>query len=538
MKNFRFLRFLDKFKNVYKKFGVDYDKMRLILGVKLTLDRRRTYVIASNQDSKKQGVSSYALSFFVYAVMGLFIGMMTFLSINNMVKFSIIFAMFIFIILTAFISDFSSVLLDVRDKQIIGTKGIDSRTINAAKITHICYYVMLITIAVSWLSIPTMFQFGVITGLVFIVELIVADFFLIVLTALVYLLILRLFDGEKVKDIINIVRIGFTILMTVGYQFFGGLADLEAVHIAYSGSWWNLLLPPMWFAAPLYSLSTGNINSIVVALIIIAFVVPIAAMIIYIKNTSKFEDSLYKLNIMKNHEKEKSKGLFYALGRKTCRNSTEKASYDLAWCIMKRERKFKLTTYPNLAMLVIFPAMFLFIFGGTLSGSIWNMPIVYSLNVYFFIIMIPTILTNLQFSENHKASWVYKALYIKDKSCIYKGAYKTLLFNMLFPLYILECIIFVIIFGKAALLVLLTAFIFMTATIAYGHVLGKLPLPFSKEAGIMSGQGNIGVFFIEMIIGGLAALINYLVMSNIILTIIYDVVLAAISLFLWKKCIK
>ena len=35
-----------------------------------------------------------------------------------------------FLILTIFISDFSNVLLDMRDKNIIGTKGIDNKTIN------------------------------------------------------------------------------------------------------------------------------------------------------------------------------------------------------------------------------------------------------------------------------------------------------------------------------------------------------------------------------------------------------------------------
>lgn len=42
---------------------------------------------------------------------------------------------------------------------------------------------------------------------------------MIVITALIYLFILRFFNGEKVKDIINFVQIALTIVMTIGYQF-------------------------------------------------------------------------------------------------------------------------------------------------------------------------------------------------------------------------------------------------------------------------------------------------------------------------------
>ena len=54
MKDYRFLRFLDKFKGAYTKFGVDYDKMRLILAVKLTLDSRRTSTIMKNNNKGEE----------------------------------------------------------------------------------------------------------------------------------------------------------------------------------------------------------------------------------------------------------------------------------------------------------------------------------------------------------------------------------------------------------------------------------------------------------------------------------------------------
>ena len=52
-----------------------------------------------------------------------------------------------FIIMTTLIADFSSVLLDVRDRSILSTKPISAKTINAAKFMHIFIYLTYLTIA-------------------------------------------------------------------------------------------------------------------------------------------------------------------------------------------------------------------------------------------------------------------------------------------------------------------------------------------------------------------------------------------------------
>ena len=55
MKNFFTLNILDLFKGIYTKFGIDYNKMRLILQVKLTLDSRKaSNTIYNNKDTKEK----------------------------------------------------------------------------------------------------------------------------------------------------------------------------------------------------------------------------------------------------------------------------------------------------------------------------------------------------------------------------------------------------------------------------------------------------------------------------------------------------
>lgn len=540
MKEYKFLNILDKFKGIYTKMGVDYESMRLILSMKLTLDSRRTSTVMQNSNSggDKEDKNSFNKALIMYAIMGIFIGIITMFTFNIMYTYTIVFGMFMFFILTIFISDFSSVLLDVRDKNIIGTKGVDNKTINAAKLTHICYYIFLTSLALSWLAIIGSFKSGILIGVIFILELIVIDIFMVVITALLYLLILKFFDGEKVKDIINFVQIGLTIIMTISYQFLGRMFDIVDINIVYKSNIWNLILPPMWFASPLHAIDGGKINEIIIILIVLALIVPVIAISLYIKNTSKFEDSLSKLNIVKDSEKEKKHRLFYRIGKWTCRNNEEKAVYDLSSSIIKREREFKLMTYPSLGFNIVFPLLFIFMYSMDSINEIKNISLHMSLNIYWFIFMVPTLLMTLQYSNDYKAAWIYETAYISDKSNVYKGAYKALLANILLPLYLFESIIFIVIFGIKVLPILITAFVFLLVFIVIEHMLGKNTLPFTLKFGDVNKSQNLLNTLLGMVILCVGAGINYLTLSNVYALVAYSTILMVVAFILWSKCIK
>lgn len=540
MKEYKFLNILDKFKGIYTKMGVDYESMRLILSMKLTLDSRRTSTVMQNSNSggDKEDKNSFNKALIMYAIMGIFIGIITMFPFNIMYTYTIVFGMFMFFILTIFISDFSSVLLDVRDKNIIGTKGVDNKTINAAKLTHICYYIFLTSLALSWLAIIGSFKSGILIGVIFILELMVIDIFMVVITALLYLLILRFFDGEKVKDIINFVQIGLTIIMTISYQFLGRMFDIVDINIVYKSNIWNLILPPMWFASPLHAINGGQINEIIIILIVLALIVPVIAISLYIKNTSKFEDSLSKLNIVKDSEKEKKHRLFYRIGKWTCRNNEEKAVYDLSSSIIKREREFKLMTYPSLGFDIVFPLLFIFMYSMDSISEIKNISLHMSLNIYWFIFMVPTLLMTLQYSNDYKAAWIYETAYISDKSNVYKGAYKALLANILLPLYLFESIIFIVIFGIKVLPILITAFVFLLVFIVIEHMLGKNTLPFTLKFGDVNKSQNLINTLLGMVILCVGVGINYLALSNVYALVAYSTILMFVAFILWSKCIK
>lgn len=537
MKEFKILKFLDKYKGLYEKFGVDYEKMRLILKIKLTMDERRVPTIMQNNNVKKEEKNIFFKSLFFYAFMGLFIGVLTFFPINKMYVYTMVFAMFMFIILTVFISDFSSVLLDLRDKNLIATRGVSDKTINAAKITHICYYVISIALSIGWLAIIGSFKSGILTGIVFLLELIVISIFMIVITALLYFLVLRFFNGEMVKDIINYVQIILSIFMAVGYQFVGRVFELVDLNIVYKEKIWHLFFPPIWFSALINLIEAGNLSTLRTLLIANACLIPAISIIIYIRKSSKFEVYLAKLNNNDSKEKEKKKSILFKLGKLFCKSNSELACYSLTSSIMKREREFKLKVYPSLGFTIVFPLLFMLIFsqGDMKEIRFYDFNIIAYLNIYLFALMIPSIMIMLQYSQFYKAAWIYKSTPLIDKGDIFKGCYKAFLFNLLMPIYLIESIIFILLFKTKVIIHLLITLLFIAALIPMTHKINKFTVPFSQEFNVVNRSSSILNVFLGIFLVGAGAIIHGIFAMKTVLIIMYGIVLIASNFFVWRS---
>ncbi|MDV2583582.1 hypothetical protein RYX53_15570, partial [Alkalibacillus haloalkaliphilus] len=90
-------------------------------------------------------------------------------------------------VMTSMISDFSNVLLDVRDKGILLTKPVGKKTISAAKTVHISIYLFFLTAAIAAAPlIAGTLRHGLLFLLLAIIGLILLDLFIVVLTAIIY----------------------------------------------------------------------------------------------------------------------------------------------------------------------------------------------------------------------------------------------------------------------------------------------------------------------------------------------------------------
>ena len=538
MNDFTSLRILDRFRGVFEKLHIDYDVMRKILQLKLTMDSRRIPPIFSKAKPKKEG-NQFLKSLWMYGFLGLLF-LTPFLFLGNEYLFSLTFmftALFV-ILMTSMVSDFSAVLLDTRDKNILYPKPISTKTVNAAKVIHIIIYMILLT--GSFIIIPfiiSIFRHGVVFALMFLMETILISNLSVVLTAFVYLFILRFFSGEKLKDIINYVQIFLAIGMAISYQLVGRVFEVINIDISYIFAWWHLLLPPIWFAAPFELVLNHNFSWYTIVLSVLAIIVPILSIILYICLMPTFEKSLAKLESDSHRKKKRTRKIEGLWSKVLCKTKDERTFYKFATLMLKEEREIKLKIYPMLGLSIIFP--FIFLYNNLRTGTYVELISGNSFMViYFSLIMIPSVVQMLGYSSHHKGQWVFYIAPITNRSIIYSATLKACIINYFVPILLSVSIIFLWIFSFRIVLDIVVLFLVaIFLTLASYHIYNKNQYPFSSTLEHTQDNSFIKGLVSMILVGvmaGLHALITFLPFG----LPIYTIVLLFTNVIGWKISFK
>lgn len=539
MGDFKTLKLLDNIRFLFIKMGIDYTVMRQILQIKLTMDERRAPTFFNQSATKKSEEQKYGYikSLWIYVLIGLVLIPFMGFGENFLFQMSITYAILIFMIMTSMISEFSSVLLDVRDRSILSTKPITAKTVNAAKFMHILIYLTYLTIALTAIPLVVgLINQGILFFILTIFELVLINIFIVVLTAILYMVILQFFDGERLKDLINYVQIGLSLALMIGYQFLVRSFELVNLNMVMEFHWWSVFLIPMWFAAPYELLLNGDQSVLTIVFSILAIVMPIISIWLYIKLIPTFERNLQKLLSTSKSKKEKNNRLKELLLKLISLTSEERAFYRFSTLMMKQEREFKLKVYPSLGFAFVIPFIFMFNIVRTENVD-YSVSMGY-LNIYFSMLIIPTAVFMLGHSGKYKAAWIYKIFPIKDYTDLKKGSLKAFLVKLYLPLYIVLSIVFCFIYGSRIipdLLVVLVASCIYTVICYVGY---GSKIPFTKPYNEMNdGQGWKS--FILMIPIAVLAGVHYLAAAHIAYgTIIYLFVLVIINLAVWKVIFK
>ncbi|MGE7694945.1 hypothetical protein ACQKNC_12625 [Lysinibacillus sp. NPDC094177] len=539
MKDFKTLQLLDKIQFIFVKMGIDYEIMRKILHIKLTMDERKipTLFNQSSKKNKEEQKYGYIKSLWIYVLFGLMLIPFIGFGQNYLFQMSIAYAMIIFIIMTSLISDFSSVLLDVRDRSILSTKPISVRTINAAKFMHIFIYLTYLTIAFTAISlVVSLFNQGFLFFILTVLLLVLINIFIVVLTAILYIAILRFFDGEKLKDIINYVQIGLSLMLMIGYQVLIRSFELVDFDMVVTFHWWSIFLIPMWFAAPYELLLNGDSSLFTVVCSIFAVVMPIFSIWLYLKLIPTFERNLQKLLSTSKSKKEKNNKLKAFILKIICRTNEERAFYRFASLMMKQEREFKLKVYPSLGYSFVIPFIFMYSFSRSEDVD-YSVSMSY-LNIYFSMLIIPSAVLMLGYSGKYKAAWIYKVFPLKDYTDLKKGSLKAFLIKLYSPLYIVLSIIFCFIFGTRIIPDLLSVLVASCMYTVICYIVIGSKIPFTKPYNEVGDAQSWKTLILLLPLGVLAGLHYFLTTHISYGAVIYLLVLVITNFVLWKFAFK
>ncbi|MUV36627.1 hypothetical protein JNUCC1_00430 [Lentibacillus sp. JNUCC-1] len=539
MQNFKILQLLDLISGIFKALKIDYPTMRKILQVKLTMDQRRVpTMFQANMTEKKEKDNQLLKSLGIYVLYGLILVPFLFLG-DYYFEMSLFFGVSMFILMTSLISDFSSVLLDVRDKTLLNTKPVDERTVNAAKFVHVVIYISQLTGAFLFIPlIVAIFAKGILFFLLLIAEIVLLVLFVVALTALIYIYILQFFTAEKLRDIINYVQILLSVSIVIGYQIVIRMFEFTDMNFVYTFEWWHVVLPPIWFAGPFDLFFQSNQSGAAGLMTVLAIVVPISAFMLYYRLVPSFERNLQKLMSSSSTSKGSRWNLSDLWARMLCRSREEQSFFRFSASMIKRERDFKLRVYPSLGMALVFPFIFLMNFVSMESFDALRESNMH-FNIYFTAIVIGPVVYMLRHSSRYKGSWIFFASPIKNKSMFYSATLKAFLILLYFPVYFVVAIAFVWIFSGRIIpdLIAVAIAIILQTLISY-KLTNNDVFPFSRPFETAQQAGSTMKFFLMMFFTGIFFVFHWLSSKIDYGVYIYIAILLIATIVSWKMVFR
>ncbi len=515
------LRLFDVFQIPLVRLGVDYRQFRAILEAKLTLDSRRQTPWAQRAD-KKSGWGSMAVTMLFYGFIGLFAASILFGARSALTGMTIVNAFIMTMIAMAVIADYSTVLLDTRDNAILQPRPVGGRTILVARIAHILIYLSLLALSLSLATIVT----GTIVlhplfPVVYLVTLCCSVGLVVCLASVFYLVAIRLMDAERFRNVLMYAQVGMSVLIFGGYQFLPQLLDFRVLRdLTIDDRWWIYVLPPAWMAAPI-DLLTGHAGVPQIVLTCLAFVVPVAAMWIMVRELApRFNRALAMLDATpadgKNSARETAgPSLLCRVFRLASRRPAERAAFELIWQLTARDRQFKLRTYPSMAMMFVMSfAFLLFSDPRGMRYALENLPQTqkYLFPLYFACAMVPMIVLQLRYSDKHEAAWIYGALPLARPGDVLMGGLKVVLVRFVVPTSVLVAGVVLAIWGVSKLPDIVLAFCAIVLAAILQSLLFGRRLPFSEGYGVMEGSGRSAKGFLLLVVPGILGGAHYVLL--------------------------
>jgi ABC-2 type transport system permease protein len=503
------LKLVSLFMPLLERTGVDTNQLYEILKVKLLIDGRRpsTMFAGRRKATATSGKTStsWAVSL-VTVLMGAFLGAILFIFKMPLVGQTVYFSMFMVLMALTLITDFTTVLLDVRDQYIIMPRPVNDRTLAVSRILHISIYVFRLAFLQA---LPGIIMIGFIDGLlavpVFIVQIIQITFLSILLVNVVYLVLMKLVSPQKFKDIISYFQIGFSIFIFGAYYLLPRLINVSVLaKIDLLQYPWSYFLPPVWIAALNEVLiHPGRATLITSLMAIIGVTVPLAGLWLVAKvlapgfnrslSIAATSDGNTSAPVTPGVVRKSKFDIVGKIANFTAADPVENAGFRITWKLAARIREFKIKVYPAFAYVPIYFLYFSLNGKGSLDQRLDHLQ---GGNAYIFLIYLSTfiisaILQHISFSEKYKPAWVYYALPITHPGKILSGMFKAVVTLYYFPYCLIISAVSIAIWGPAVINDLILAFF---VGLIYGILMALFMvkgLPFSKPVLVKQSGGRI-----------------------------------------------
>lgn len=513
------------FNPLWRALGVDVKQLRTILATKLMIDDRRPNIY--NRGSRQSSSKPVRNSAIYTMVLSFFIGIV-YLSVFNVgddvrLHAFLWFSAYLLTMCITLITDFSYVLIDPRDNYILLPRPVSDRTLVVSRLLHIALHISKIAVPMSLSPVIFMgIMFGVLPALWFGVLALLLTFLAIFVINTAYLLVLRITSAEKFKEVINSMQIAFSIVM-FGVYFLGprALRNIEITGMFDSENYpWLPFTPTWWFARsftwPLVGwqpdtaiyLALTFLTPVLCLWVVVRFLAPSFNRKIAGMGGSDVAPKAVKV------VKRSGGGVpFYKkVAGVVTGSGEERLSFELVWLLTARTRDFKLKVYPSVAYVIVMCIGVFFFSDRGMVVKNWDQ--VRETPTYLFLIYMTsfvfiTAISQIAYSENYKAAWVYFVSPLEAPGPVLIGAWKAALIKFLLPFYTMIALFAGVIWGAGIIPDLLVGFMNVLVISLIYALLILREVPFSAAPDLAGNTGRLLRNVLVMTVPGFIGLTHF-----------------------------
>lgn len=543
------LKVLDLFKPLFNGLKVNYEKLRAILKAKLIMENRRTSAFSnsfSGQESNSkisqffQNSNFFKRGYILFLIYGLILAGLC-ASIDDIkIRYTVLFAVGMFLFFAGIIVDFTEVLIDTRDRDILLYKPVGEKEINLARLISLIIYVvklalimfgpaLLLTLVKRPQEVP-----------ILLVEVVMLSVSLVMFEYIFYYVLFRIFKNLNIKSIITTVQVLIFVVLMIGFQVFGHIVDKEMAIKIFSSEAFKYLFIPMWFTGP-FELLYGNFETINIIYTVLLIVFFIGFIAINTAISKDFEEILSKKN--KVIINKKSSFLQRLTNKFFAKNDMERAGVNMVFWMKGSDEKLKFQLGSISLMIIVYPLIFLFAAFKKGSDPMADMVLrdharLVTLINYMSSMMALGIWQILNYATNYKASIIHLItgnLRLKEfRNGVKKGG----LFSFIFVPVLINAMLMSLFVKNAWFIDYINPIIFIMLSGIIASDLLLKNIPFSLDiTKIKNGQkgyfwAGMAAMFITALLAGLNALLIFL---NTPFIYLYSLIGLGALIYLLKK---
>lgn len=515
-------------RNLYRRWGIDVSQLSAILTAKLMMDDRRPNSIhvrqqhSGGKEVKNATIGTIILS----AVMGLLFLFAFAFGNDHVTQLTVYYGMFIIMLCMLLVSDFTSVLIDVRDNQIILPKPVNDRTFIVSRLLHVFLHVCKLVFP---MLVPGMiylaFDSNPAASLLLLFLAVFATLFAVFLINAVYIAILRVTTPERFKSIISYVQIGFAILIYASSQLLPRFEEtVDVAEFTLADKPWMIFVPSYWFAAAFDTVFSGSNKWFQLAAALMALAVPLLSIYLVVKYLAPaFNQKLAMIagsegpvtKTAASREIQGKSSLSETLARWLTKSGAERTGFLFSWKMMARSREFKVRVYPSIGYLIVMVVVIFFKQGGTdapdsrFFAGFKPIAIAYLMNIFLL-----AAFGQISYSDKYKAAWMFYITPIHFPGPIISGGLKAMVLKFCSFIGIPFLLFSLWVEGPPVLPNILLAVSNQVLLIFAMALIGASRLPFAHPFIEAQRGGQFMRLLLWMLLSGFVALIHFLLFRN------------------------